>query len=170
MAMPFRSYMLTNLSGVLNTTKKRLAALGASMSSLTPDKTQDSEYDQRLRAAIIILGGHGLTPAMIAGALDRTDWQAEPPIVRGMAASLQAATGRVDWLERRDGLWGLTCEARKEVSREQLADELAAGQDREDDMRGDLEDDRRAEAGGTLGSTRRFDHQCPRRRRWLDLS
>ena len=114
--------------------------------STTPDKTQDSEYDQRLRAAIIILGGHGLTPAMIAGALDRTDWQAEPPIVRGMAASLQAATGRVDWLERRDGLWGLTCEARKEVSREQLADELAAGQDREDDMRGDLEDDRRAEA------------------------
>jgi|ERR1039458_5102078 hypothetical protein len=46
MAMPFRSYMLTNLSGVLNTTKKRLAALGASMSSLTPAE-QDREDDMR---------------------------------------------------------------------------------------------------------------------------
>ena len=61
-----------------------------------------SEYDRRIREAMVALGG-AASAARIAQQMCRP--------TRGMDASLRAATARVDWLEKAGGVWCLTPEA-----------------------------------------------------------
>jgi hypothetical protein len=83
----------------------------------TPESNM-SDYDRKIHAAIMRLGSPRPTATEIADEMGRPR--------RGMAASLKAATGRVEWLECTDGLWGFTALELQRIGQEQLAEELDA--------------------------------------------